>query len=352
MPSLLTRFAALAVALQLTTAGAGAAAAPQRSALPVEGTLPGFDGAVTWLNSAPLNTQRLRGKVVLVDFWTYSCINCIRTMPYVRAWAEKYRDKGLVVVGVHTPEFVFEQDLPNINAAVGRFQLDFPIAVDSDKRIWRAFGNRFWPAYYLADANGKIRYHQFGEGNYEQTERAIQSLLAEAGQQNVDSGLVTPYAPAEQMAPPPEEAGSDETYVGYRHPSEFSSPEGLTRDRPRQYSVAQLGLNQWGLIGNWTVGEERGVANQPGAGIAYQFSARDLHLVLGPNAGKPVRIKVTLDGHPPGRDHGADIDADGNGTITQTRLYQLVRQAGGVRARRFEIRFLDSGAEAYAFTFG
>jgi thiol-disulfide isomerase/thioredoxin len=340
----------------MATAAAAAPAAPSaafRSTLPVEGTAPGFDGAVTWLNSAPITSKQLRGKVVLVDFWTYSCINCIRTVPYVRAWASKYRDQGLAVVGVHTPEFKFEKDLSNVSAAVGRFQIDFPIAVDSNHSIWQAWGNRYWPAYYLVDANGKIRYKQFGEGNYERTERAIQSLLAEARGSAVDSWLVNPPAPAEQMAPDLARVGSSEAYIGYRQAENFRSPERVREDSPQQYSVGELRVNEWGLSGQWTVGAESAAAGQPGAAVAHRFSARDLHLVLGPGkAGAGVRIKVTLDGQPPGADHGADIDAEGNGVVSATRLYQLVRQTGKVRQRRFEIRFLDKGAEAYAFTFG
>ena len=341
------------VAATLMAVSAAGAAEPYRSKLPVEGTAPGFDGAVTWLNSAPLSSKQLRGKVVLVDFWTYSCINCIRTVPYVRAWASKYRDQGLAVVGVHTPEFKFEQDLSNVNAAVGRFQIDFPIAVDSNQTIWQAWGNRYWPAYYLVDANGKIRYKQFGEGNYDKMERAIQSLLAEASGKPMDSGLVNPPTPAEQMQPDLARLGSGEAYIGYRQADNFRSAERVREDRSQQYSVGALRLNEWGLSGQWTVGAESAMADQPNAGVAHSFSARDLHLVMGP--GKPgasVRIKVTLDGQPPGADHGADIDADGNGVVTATRLYQLVRQSGKVRQRRFEIRFLDKGAEAYAFTFG
>lgn len=330
-----------------------AQAAPQVSRLPVEGTAPGFAGATTWLNSAPLTPQQLRGKVVLVDFWTYSCINCIRTFPYIRAWANKYRDQNFVVVGVHTPEFKFEQDLVNVNTGVARFKLDFPIAVDSNRSIWQAWGNRYWPAYYLIDANGKIRYHQFGEGDYDKAERAIQSLLLEANGRAPDTSLVKPEGPAEQMAPDLERIGSEETYVGYGHPSDFRSRERLLQDRPQQYSVGNLGLNEWGLTGRWVVGSERAVTDQPDAGIAYQFNARDLHLVAGAGErGRSVRIKVTIDGRAPGADHGADIDAEGNGTIGETRLYQLVRQRGDVRQRRFEIRFLDQGAQAYAFTFG
>jgi thiol-disulfide isomerase/thioredoxin len=325
-----------------------------RATLPVEGKAAGFGGATTWLNAAPLDADKLRGKVVLVDFWTYSCINCIRTMPYVRAWSRKYRDQGLAVVGVHTAEFRFEEDLTNVNAAIGRFHIDFPVAVDSHHQIWRAWGNRFWPAYYLVDASGKIRYHQFGEGDYDKMERAIQSLLAEThGAPLADTSLVDPQADAEQLAPDIGGMASDETYVGYSKAGNFRSRERLREDRPQQYTVGGLGLNQWGLSGQWVVGEESAVADQAGAGIAYQFSARDVHLVAGPGAGgRKIRVKVTLDGQPPGIDHGSDIDADGNGVITDTRLYQLVRQGGKVRQRRFEIRFLDRGAEAYAFTFG
>lgn len=325
-----------------------------RTSLSVEGTAPGFDGAATWLNSAPLTAAKLRGKVVLVDFWTYSCINCIRTMPYVRAWAQKYGNQGLAVVAVHTPEFRFEEDIGNVNTAVGRFHIDFPVAVDSTQQIWRAWGNRYWPAYYLVDATGRIRYHQYGEGNYGRMERAIQSLLAETrGAPLADTSLVDPKPDAEQMAPDLHHIESDETYVGYRQASHFSSSERLREDRPQAYTVGKLALNQWGLAGEWIVGAESARAGKPGAGIVYQFSARDLHLVLGPaHAGLKVHIRVTLDGQPPGVDHGSDVDADGNGVVDTTRLYQLVRQRGNVRQRRFDIHFLDSGADVYAFTFG
>jgi thiol-disulfide isomerase/thioredoxin len=332
---------------------ASAEPAPIRSSLPVEGRMAGFNGATTWLNSAPLSPQQLRGKVVLVDFWTYSCINCIRTVPHIRAWAAKYRDQGLVVVGVHTPEFKFEEDLVNINAAVGRFQIDYPVAVDSNQKIWQAWGNRYWPALYLVDANGKIRHHQFGEGGYDTMERAIQSLLAEAGLGAADGKLVNPAANGEQMAPDLASVGSDEAYVGYSKASGFRSTPKLREDRPQTYAVDQLGLNQWGLSGRWVVGAESAVPDEPGAALVHQFSARDLHLVMGPGTpGGKVRIKVTLDGRAPGADHGADIDADGNGVVDATRLYQLVRQAGRVKQRRFEVRFLDKGAQTFAFTFG
>ena len=344
---------ALTVLAVAGTNSMAAESASTRGSLPVEGMAAGFNGATTWLNSAPLTPQQLRGKVVLVDFWTYSCINCIRTVPHIRAWAAKYRDQGLVVVGVHTPEFKFEEDLVNINAAVGRFQIDYPVAVDSNQKIWQAWRNQYWPALYLVDVDGKIRHHQFGEGGYDKMERAIQSLLAEAGRGVGDGKLVNPTANDEQMAPDLASLGSGETYVGYSKASSFRSTPRLREDRPQAYSVDQLGLNQWGLSGRWVVGQESAVADEAGAGLAHQFSARDLHLVMGPGAaGRKIRIKVTLDGRAPGADRGADIDAEGNGVVDATRLYQLVRQNGKVKQRRFEVRFLDKGAETFAFTFG
>lgn len=342
-------FSALA---SLPTPASAAVSSPYASKLPVEGRMPGFDGATTWFNSAPLNAQNLHGKVVLVDFWTYSCINCIRTIPYVRAWASKYRDQGLAVVGVHTPEFKFEQDLTNVNAAVARFHIDFPVALDGKQQIWNAWGNHYWPAYYLVDGNGKVRYRQFGEGGYDKMERAIQSLLAENRGAPVDTSLVNPPAAAELMAPDLARLQSDETYIGYDKASNFRSGQRIREDRPQVYTVDKLGVNDWGLAGQWVVGGESAVPDVAGAALAYQFSARDLHLVAGPGKAGKVRVKVTLDGMPPGADHGADVDADGNGVIDSTRLYQLVRQSGKVTQRRFEVKFLDRGAEAFAFTFG
>jgi peroxiredoxin len=295
----------------------------------------------------------LRGKVVLVDFWTYSCINCIRTVPYVRAWAEKYKDEGLVVIGVHAPEFAFEKKIDNVRKAVEDFGIGYPIAIDNDFRIWRAFENSYWPAHYLIDAKGQLRYHHFGEGNYAQTEKAIQDLLREAGNKMAADATVAPDTKGAEMAPDLQNIRSGETYLGYQRSANFVSPQGLVWDTPRDYSVSDPGFNEWGLSGRWTIGAEKAVLDNAGGGVAYRFSARDLHLVLGPAAGgKPVRFKVTVDGKAPGKDHGADIDADGNGTVTTTKLYQLVRQSNDVEARNFEIRFLDPGAEAYAFTFG
>ncbi|MGO8066439.1 cytochrome c biogenesis protein DipZ [Rhizobium leguminosarum] len=326
---------------------------PFRSDLPVEGHAPSLDGAVEWLNSEPLTTEQLRGKVVLVDFWTYSCINCIRTIPYVRAWAEKYADQGLVVIGVHAPEFAFEKKIDNVKKAIGDFQIGYPVAIDNDYSIWRAFENSYWPAAYLIDAKGQIRYHHFGEGNYNRTEKAIQDLLREVGSQTTASAPVVPDAKGVEAGPDLGNIRSGETYLGYEQTANFASPEGLQADTARNYSIAEPGLNGWGLSGTWIVGRDQATLDQPGGGITYRFSARDLHLVLGPGAGdKPIRFQVKIDGKAPGPDHGSDIDADGNGTVTATRLYQLVRQSGAVAARNFEIRFLDPGVQAYAFTFG
>ncbi|PSH57619.1 cytochrome c biogenesis protein DipZ [Phyllobacterium sophorae] len=347
------------------TGNAGAAAASNgmmaasttrqgfRSNLPVEGQFPSLDGAVEWLNSSPLTNEQLRGKVVLVDFWTYSCINCIRTVPYIRAWAEKYKDQGLVVIGVHSPEFAFEKKIDNVKRAIGEFQIGYPVAVDNDFRIWRAFQNSYWPAQYIIDAKGQVRYHHFGEGEYDTSEQVIRDLLAEAGSQKVGKEIVTPEASGAQSAPDLGNLRSAETYIGYSRASNFGSPEGLAGDAAREYTIAEPGLNEWGLAGNWTVGAEQATLNQAGGGITYRFSARDLHLVLGKGtAAKPVRFQVRVDGKAPGASHGMDIDAEGNGTVTGTRLYQLVRQAGDVRERTFEVRFLDPGVEAFVFTFG
>jgi len=326
---------------------------PFRANLPIEGRAPSLDGAVQWLNSPPLTTEQLRGKVVLIDFWTYSCINCIRTVPYVRAWAEKYKDQGLVVIGVHAPEFAFEKKIDNVRKAVGDFKIGYPVAIDNDYKIWRAFENSYWPAHYLIDAKGQIRYHHFGEGNYRQTEQAVQDLLREAGSDMAASNPVAPDAKGAEAGPDLRNIRSGETYLGYKRATNFASRENLRADAAREYSVEEPSLNEWGLSGTWTVGPEQATLDQADGSIAYRFSARDLHLVLGPGStGKPVRFQVTVDGKAPGASHGADTDTDGNGTVTSTRLYQLVRQSGDVEARNFEIRFLDPGVEAYAFTFG
>ncbi|HTN60547.1 MAG TPA: cytochrome c biogenesis protein DipZ [Devosia sp.] len=326
---------------------------PFRSNLPVEGAAPSLNGAVEWLNSPPLTTEELRGKVVLIDFWTYSCINCIRTVPYVRAWAEKYKDQGLVVIGVHAPEFAFEKKIDNVRKAIKDFKIGYPVAIDNDYKIWRAFENSYWPAHYLIDAKGQIRYHHFGEGNYRQTEQAIQDLLREAGSEMLTTTPVTPDAKGAEASPDLKNIRSGESYLGYKRAVGFVSPERLRADAASVYSVSQPRLNEWALSGTWIIGAERAVLDRPDGSIVYRFSARDLHLVLGPGAtGKPVRFQVTIDGKAPGSSHGADTDAAGHGTISSTKLYQLVRQSGEVEERTFEIRFLDPGVEAYAFTFG
>ncbi|MDM9648664.1 cytochrome c biogenesis protein DipZ [Rhizobium sp. S163] len=328
-------------------------AVPFKSDLPNEGRAPSLDGAVQWLNSPPLTAADLRGKVVLVDFWTYSCINCIRTVPYVRAWAEKYKDQGLVVVGVHAPEFAFEKNVDNVRKAVADFQIEYPVAIDNDFSIWRSFNNNYWPAHYLIDAAGQSRYSHFGEGSYRQTEKAIQDLLREAGRADVSNVSSKPSASGAEVSANLATLRSGETYVGYSQASNFVSPGGLQADERHDYAPGNPGLNEWGLSGAWTVGGEAASLDEVNGGITYRFSARDLHLVLGPGAdGKPVRFRVTVDGEPPGADHGTDIDAEGNGVVTETKLYQLVRQMGDVAPRTFEIKFLDTGVQAYAFTFG
>jgi thiol-disulfide isomerase/thioredoxin len=335
------------------TIGVSDQTAPFVSNLPIEGIAPSLDGAVAWLNSKPLTAAELKGKVVLVDFWTYSCINCIRTIPYVKAWAEKYADQGLVVVGVHAPEFAFEKNINNVRTAVAGFKIGYPVAIDNDYRIWRAFDNSYWPAHYLVDAKGRVRYHNFGEGNYAETEKAIQDLLHEAGGKMQASAAVDPDAKGIEAAPDLADIRSGETYIGYERATGFASTESVKADAPRDYSIADPGVNEWGLSGTWTIGAEKAALDKPDGAIRYRFSARDLHLVLGPGlSGKPIRFRVSVDGKAPGENHGADTDANGYGTVSATRLYQLVRQAGDVQPHNFEIRFLDPGVEAYAFTFG
>jgi cytochrome c biogenesis protein CcdA/thiol-disulfide isomerase/thioredoxin len=322
-----------------------------------EGRFAPLTGATEWINSAPLTPESLRGKVVLVDFWTYSCINCLRALPYVRAWAEKYKDAGLVVVGVHTPEFAFEKQPANVRRATKDLGVGFPVAVDSNYAIWRAFDNQYWPALYFVDAQGRIRHHQFGEGKYAQSEQVIQQLLAEAGRPvaaDASRALVVPEGQGTQAAADALPALSGETYLGYERANSFASPGGIASDRSRVYQApASLRTNQWALSGEWTVGSEGAVLGRANGRIAYRFHARDLHLVLGPSAdGKPVRFRVWVDGKPPLADHGTDTDAQGNGTIDAQRLYQLVRQQSNGQERLFEIEFLDAGAQAYVFTFG
>ena len=312
-----------------------------------------FGGAITWLNSPPLGTAELRGKVVLVDFWTYTCINWLRTLPYVRAWAEKYKDQGLVVIGVHTPEFEFEKDLDNVRRSVRDLRVPYPVAVDSDYAIWRAFANRAWPAVYLIDAQGRVRYTHFGEGEYERGERMIQQLLAEAGK-SAGSGLVSVEGRGVEAAADWANLRTPETYVGVERTENFASPGGVALGRPREYSTpGRLPLNHWALAGTWTTRPDAILLNKPNGRIAFRFHARDLHLVMGPAArGAAVRFRVMIDGMAPGDAHGADIDEQGNGTVTEQRLYQLIRHPKPVMDRLFEIEFLDPALEAFSFTFG
>jgi len=322
-------------------------------ALPVKGPMPALTGATEWINSAPLTSEGLRGKVVVVDFWTYSCINCVRTLPYVRAWAEKYRPYGLVVIGVHTPEFAFEKSSSNVRDAVRRFGVTYPVAMDNDFAVWRAFDNKYWPAHYFIDAKGDIRFHHFGEGDYDHSERVIQQLLKEAGVANVPTDLVNISGKGAEAAPVMAEIKSPETYVGYARAANFRSPEPVLRDAVQTYSGAPLTLNGWSLTGAWTIRAEHADLDRAGGRVAFRFQARDLHLVLGTgDPARPVRFRVTIDGQAPGADAGVDIDAGGMGVIREQRLYQLVRQSGGARERTFEIEFLDPGAQAFAFTFG
>ncbi|WP_423414178.1 cytochrome c biogenesis protein DipZ [Hyphomicrobium sp. B1] len=329
-----------------------AVASNDKGELPIEGKMPSIDGAVEWLNSPPLTREALKGKVVLIDFWTYSCINCLRALPYVEAWAKKYKAEGLVVIGVHAPEFAFEKKIANVKQAVSDLGITYPVAIDNNYAIWRAFNNEYWPAHYFIDANGNIRHHHFGEGDYDGSERVIQKLLAEAGHKNVSTGIVSVDGSGIE-AQPSETVKSPETYVGYRRAENFVSPGGAIRDASHDYTGKPDELNDWALNGNWTITPEHAALNAAGGSISFRFHARDLHLVLGPGPdGKPVRFKVTIDGKAPDAGHGEDTDASGNGTVTTQRLYQLVRQSGTIADRTFKIEFLDPGVQAFAFTFG
>jgi thiol-disulfide isomerase/thioredoxin len=319
-----------------------------------EGELPSLDGATGWLNSKPLTAVGLRGNVVLVQFWTYTCINWLRTLPYVRAWAEKYEGQGLVVIGVHTPEFPVEHNLENVRRAATDLMVDYPIAIDSDYAIWNAFDNQYWPALYVVDAQGHIRHHHFGEGAYEESERALQRLLAEAGAQHVDDTLVEVDARGVETAADWDSLQSPESYLGYGRAESFASPGRPELDEHHVYTAPErLRRNHWALSGDWTMEQQAVVLNEPNGRIADSFHARDLHLVMGAGArGIPVPFRVRLDGQPPGAAHGLDVDDQGNGTVTEPRLYQLIRQRAPIADRLFEIEFLDPGVEAFVFTFG
>jgi thiol-disulfide isomerase/thioredoxin len=319
-----------------------------------EGPMPSLEGAVEWLNSKPLTAADLRGKVVLIDFWTYSCINWQRTLPYVRAWADKYKDQGLVVIGVHTPEFSFEKDLDNVRRASAQLKVRHPVAVDSEREIWGAFDNRYWPAQYFIDARGKVRHHHFGEGDYERSERIIQKLLTEAGAKGVGADVVRVEASGIHAEADWSNLRTPETYVGHDRAENFASPGGMTPGRQRAYAAPdRLQLNTWALAGDWTVQREAATLERPNGRIVYRFHARDLHLVMGPAVrGKLVPFRVLIDGQPPGPAHGVDVDAQGRGVIGEHRLYQLIRQPGPIVDRQFEIEFLEPGVQAYSFTFG
>ena len=318
-----------------------------------QGPMPDLDGRVAWLNSAPLSTKSLRGKVVLVNFWTYSCINSLRELPYMKAWAAKYKDSGLVVIGVHAPEFGFEKDPANVKNAVSDLKIAYPIPIDSNHSIWSAFHNEYWPADYFIDRKGRIRYHHFGEGEYEKSERVIQELLREGGAAGPNADFVRINA-AGAEAPPSNDVRSPETYVGYARAENFASPERIARGSRKTYSPpAKAALNQWGLGGSWNTGAESGTLESAPGKIVFRFHARDLHMVLGPaKNGTPVRFKVKLNGTAPGDDHGSDSGADGAGEVRQPRMYQLIRQKGSINDATFEIEFLDPGVEAFSFTFG
>ncbi len=343
--------------IQRTSASNSQDAAGQATGSANNGPAPAFPeltGATAWINSPPLTPESLRGKVVLIDFWTYSCINCLRTLPYIKAWYEKYKDDGLVVIGVHTPEFPFEKDEANVRKAVKDLGITYPVAMDNDYDIWGNFDNEYWPAHYFVDATGHIRYHHFGEGGYDESEKWIRTLLEEANHKPLPDAATKVAATGTEAAPDSNDVDSPETYLGYARAANFSSPGGLKHDRVQLYQApSTVKLNEWAFTGKWK--DERQVATslQASASIAYRFHARDLHLVLGPaKDGKPVRFRVTIDGNAPGADHGMDIDADGYGVVTENRLYQLIRQNGAIQDRTFRVEFLEPGVQAYSFTFG
>jgi thiol-disulfide isomerase/thioredoxin len=325
-----------------------------RPRLPVEGMLPSLDGATGWLNSPPLTAGDLHGKIVLVSFWTYTCVNWLRQLPYLRAWAAKYAVHRLVVIGVHTPEFGFEHDLANVRRAVRDMGIDYPVATDNDYAVWDAFANHYWPALYFADAQGRIRHHHFGEGEYRQSEMVIQQLLVEAGTTDHDHEPVTVTARGVEAAADWASLRSAENYTGYERTENFASPGGTVPGKSNRYEVpVRLGLNHWALSGDWTTGEQAITLNEAGGRVAYRFHARDLNMVMGPAApGAAIRFRVRVDGQPPGAAHGADLDGQGDGTVAEQRLYQLIRQPGPVTERTFEVTFLDPGVQAFAFTFG
>jgi thiol-disulfide isomerase/thioredoxin len=321
--------------------------------MPVESHMPAFDGANEWLNSEPLTPEALRGKVVAVDFWTYTCINWLRTLPYLRAWYAAYAASGLVVVGVHTPEFSVEHDVDNVRSAARAMGVEYPIAIDNDYAVWNAFANQYWPALYIADATGRIRHHHFGEGGYEPSERCIRHLLGDAGAVDLPGEPVSVDVRGIELPADWRHVRSSETYLGLARSEGFASLGDAEFDEPRAYDIpARLRRNEWALAGNWTLGREEAMSNEPNGRIAYRFHARDLNLILAPPPSGPARFRIQLDGHAPGDAHGLDTDTDGNGTVSDARLYQLIRQPGAIDDRLFEIELIDAGASALCFTFG
>lgn len=322
--------------------------------LPYEGNIASFDGATAWINSEPLTPAGLRGHVVVVQFWTYTCINWLRTEAYYRAWSQRYRDKGLITVGVHTPEFKFEHDLDNVRWAVHARKIDYPVAVDSDYAVWEAFANHYWPALYFVDAGGKIRHHRFGEGDYERSEMVIRQLLDDAGADDLPAGLATIEPFGDEVQADWENLGSPESYLGFEQEAGFDPGGAIAHDEPHPYTApSRLRLNHWGLTGEWTVRSDASGLNEPNGRIAFQFHARDVNLVMGPaRKGTTVPFRVFLDDESAGPVHGADLDETGAGLVREQRTYQLVRQPEPIRDRRFEIEFLEAGAEAFCFTFG
>jgi thiol-disulfide isomerase/thioredoxin len=322
--------------------------------LPIEGELPSFGGATGWLNSPPLSPAELRGKVVLTGFWTYTCVNWLRQLPYLRAWAGKYSGAGLVVIGVSTPEFPFEHDVDNVRQAVQDMKIDYPVAIDNNYAVWRAFDNHYWPALYFADAQGRLRHHHFGEGEYRQSEMIIQQLLADAGSAGAGTDLVSVDARGVEAPADWDSLRSPENYTGFERTENFASPGGAVPDERHTYTAPeQLRFNQWALSGDWTMDDQAATLNEPGGQIACRFHARDLNLVMGPAVpGTSVRFRVLIDGQPPGDAHGADVDSQGSGTLAQQRLYQLIRQPAPITDRTFELTFLEAGGQAYSFTFG
>ena len=332
----------------------GSATAQSSQTTPAPGPLVSLDSATAWLNSPPLTAAGLRGQVILVEFWTYTCINWLRALPYVRAWSERYKDHRLVVIGVHAPEFPFERDLDNVRRAAKDLRVAYPIAIDNDYAIWRAFKNEYWPALYVVDANGQLRHHQFGEGRYEQSEAIIQRLLVEAGVAGIGQGLVSVDARGVEAPADWASLKSPENYLGHGRTANFASPGGVVADKRRIYAIpARLRLNHWALAGEWTIQKTAAVLDEPKGRIAYRFHARDVHLVMASAVrGHSGRFRVRIDGQPPGAAHGIDVDEKGHGTLTEPRLYQLIRQPKPIAERQLEIEFLDSGVEAFAFTFG